>query len=159
MLVKRKETICAHRKRERTTNEAFALRRGKKLDNMGLAISSWEYGYKCLKCSEGTFILGKKSYFLEASLWKLKEKSIRKGQGMDKSFRVWQEHRLWQQFIPCSDSAAAAEWAHLLRWASASPAPHPSCRSTSTAPPKGPAVETSAQHSPPDVLCQDEAST
>lgn len=40
MLVKRKEAICAHRKRERTTNEAFALRRGKKLDNMGLAISS-----------------------------------------------------------------------------------------------------------------------
>lgn len=30
MLVKRKQAICAHRKRERTTNEAFALRRGKK---------------------------------------------------------------------------------------------------------------------------------
>lgn len=30
MLVKRKQAICAHRKREGTTNEAFALRTEKK---------------------------------------------------------------------------------------------------------------------------------
>lgn len=35
MLVKRKEAICAHRKRERTTNEAFALRREKSLITWG----------------------------------------------------------------------------------------------------------------------------
>lgn len=76
----------------------------------------------------------------------------------DKSCTLWQEHCLWWKYVPCSGSAVAAGWVHLLQLASAWPGPHPSSRSTSTAPPGGPADETSAQHSPPDGLCQHEPS-
>lgn len=62
---------------------------------------------------------------------------------------VWQERDL-----PCSGSAVAAGWAHLLRWASAWPAPRPSCRSTSTAPQGCSEDVTSARRSPPGALCQ-----
>lgn len=58
------------------------------------------------------------------------------------------------QDAPCSSSAAAAESGRLHPGASAWPAPRPSSRSTSTAPPGGPADGTIAPRSPPGGPCR-----